>query len=354
MDGFSLAAAGGILLITFFLRRFLVHWLLRRGTQALFHWNRGNGDFSRALEAPLSAFVLLCGFYGAARFVFPDGAAIGRYFHGIFFLLLAWVLVCVCDFSLDGLCRRARDQKTEYSAVLSFLRNFFRVLIGAAGVLLLLNCLGISVAGTFTTLGIGGALIAFAAKDSVANIFGSLSLVLDRPFRVGDWIILRDGSVDGSVEQIGLRSTRVRSHDGTLVTVPNALLTNASIDNWSRMGERRVRQLIPIAANATAAQLNALALQVEEVLREDEDVRRCTTFCALSNFEPSAIQVTVQYFTIPTDLIPHMRVRHRINCAILEIIHRLGLSVSTPLEMWRNLDQPSEEPQRLDSRGHGD
>ncbi|MDR2576892.1 MAG: mechanosensitive ion channel family protein, partial [Puniceicoccales bacterium] len=104
-----------------------------------------------------------------------------------------------CDCAQRSYCQKKSDQRS----IIPFLQRTCHVIIGISGALLSLNCLGISVGGLFATLGIGGALIAFAAKDLFANIFGSLALILDRPFRIGDWIILRDGNIDGRVECIG-------------------------------------------------------------------------------------------------------------------------------------------------------
>jgi small-conductance mechanosensitive channel len=121
------------------------------------------------------------------------------------------------------------------------------------------------------------------------------------------------------------------------------LLANEFIDNWSAMTARRVQQIITIAPTATAQQLQEFAKCVENILQNDDEVLKASYFCALSNFAPTSFQITVQYFTITTDMLSHMRTRHRINCAILEVTQAFAVSISITLENRHNVIMKNEE-----------
>jgi MscS family membrane protein len=292
-----------------------------------------------ALRRPVSYFVLLCGAVGMAQFLIlsPEVlAAIGRFFRSSTIFLVTWMIACLSDALFDSLSHRTRAQNSEFYGILPLLKRVCNIGVGIVGTLLVIDGLGFSVNGVFATLGIGGALIALAAKDSLANIFGSLSIVLDRPFKIGDWIKVGDGTIEGDVEQIGLRSTRIRTHAKTLMIVPNSLLTNEVIDNWSRMFRRRVRQTLFVTPTARAEQLDRFVVAVESILRADGDLFPEPRFCAICEFEPTAIQILVYYFTLCTDIEPHMRVRNRINGQILAVAQRLGLNLSAPFQIREN------------------
>jgi MscS family membrane protein len=335
-DWDDIAAAGAVLILT---AAIYVVFIGRLFTALEKRFQRQPSHLLHALRRPVSCFVLLCGGAGMAQLLIlsPDVlTAVGRLFRSGTLFVAMWMATCLSDALFDSLSHRTRAQNSEFYGILPLLKRVCHIGVGIVGTLLVIDGLGFSVNGIFATLGIGGALIALAAKDSVANIFGSLSIVLDRPFKVGDWIKVGDGTIEGDVEQIGLRSTRIRTHAKTLMTVPNTLLTNEVIDNWSRMFRRRVRQTLFIAPTATAEQLERFVAAVECILRGDTDLFPEPRFCAICEFEPAAIQILVYYFTLCTDLEPHMRVRNRINGQILAAAQRLGLNLSTPYQLREN------------------
>ena len=119
--------------------------------------------------------------------------------------------------------------------------------------ILAIQNLGYSVSGLLASLGIGGLAVALAAKDTLSNVFGSLMLILDRPFKLGDWI--KAGDMEGTVEEIGFRSTRIRTFAKTLITVPNSIIANLPLDNFSRMPKRRIKLTVGVTYATTPAQM---------------------------------------------------------------------------------------------------
>jgi MscS family membrane protein len=261
-----------------------------------------------------------------------------RHFNAGNMLICSWVLIRLCDLAYIRAKHRWQHEKADFSNIITIFWQSCRIFIVVVSVLLVLNCFGISIAGIFATLGIGGAIVAFAAKDSLTNLFCYISLILDKTFRPGDWIVLKDGNIEGKVEHIGLRSTKILTGSGTRIIAPNSLLSNEFIDNWAAMKERRVRQIIAVSPTTTAGQLRVFANDVESILLADSEVNHNSCFCAVNGFALSSIQLLVHYFTKPIDLSNHMRVQHRINCNILEAASLNGIHIATPLEMHQKFD----------------
>lgn len=149
-----------------------------------------------------------------------------------------WLLVSLWNAFCDLLVTRSegRDQRAE-KLLVPVTRKFVTAVIITGGILALLAVLGANVMGIVAGLGIGGLAVALAAKDSVENVFGSLTILFDMPFALGDWVKI--DKVEGIVEEINLRSTRIRTFEDSLITLPNSNLIKASVENF---GARRFRR----------------------------------------------------------------------------------------------------------------
>ncbi len=162
-----------------------------------------------------------------------------RVIQGLIVAAAVWLVYSLWD----GLCNvimeraAAMDRRAE-KLLVPVTRKLVRFLIVLGGSLIGLAWIGANVAGVLAGLGIGGLAVALAAKDSIENIFGSLTILFDMPFAIGDWVKI--GAVDGIVEEINLRSTRIRTFQDSMVTLPNSNLIRASVENY---GARRFRQL---------------------------------------------------------------------------------------------------------------
>ena len=125
---------------------------------------------------------------------------------------------------------------------------------------------GYPITGVIASLGIGGLAFALAAKDSISNIFGSLMIIFDRPFHVGDWI--KAGEMEGTVEEVGFRSTKIRTFAKTLISVPNNIIANMALDNYSRMPKRRIRLTVGVTYDTTPDQMREAVRRIRELLKD--------------------------------------------------------------------------------------
>lgn len=173
-----------------------------------------------------------------------------------------------------------------------------KVTIWAFAILIAFDNVGFDVVSLVTGLGIGGIALAMAAKDTLANFFGSLTVFTDQPFQVGDLISLKGQT--GTVKEIGLRTCRLRTFEGTLVTVPNSLLVGDMVENLSAREARKFSGTIGLVYETTSGQLDAAMAAVEEILSANEEIR--DDFAVLfGNFGDSALEITVKYWVQPPD-----------------------------------------------------
>jgi MscS family membrane protein len=285
-----------------------------------------------ALEKPASWFILFLGVYvSLAILPFEDTLAllIQNLFHGATMLLIVWAMLRLTDVAAIIMGGRIQDKKSAIFGFIPLLRKTAKAFILCVGALMVIDNMGYNVAGIFATLGLGGAALALASKDTIANFFGSLMIVLDRPFKVGDWIIVGD-KVDGDVESIGLRSTKVRTWPKTVMSIPNSILANEYINNWSRMPKRRVKQYVGVTYETSADDMEGVVEDIRQLLREDEGVQQDFILVNFTDFGDSSLDILVYYFTVSTAWLEHMDVRQRINCKIMRAVKARGLSIAFP------------------------
>ncbi|MBD3347037.1 MAG: mechanosensitive ion channel [Chitinivibrionales bacterium] len=203
-----------------------------------------------------------------------------------------------------------------------------KVFLFILGMVYIIQALGYSVSGIIAGLGIGGLAVAMAAKDTLANFFGSMMILADRPFKKGDWIKIQDN--EGVVEEIGFRSTRIRTFPKTLISIPNSVLANESIDNYTRMPKRRVKMTVGVTYETTAEQMENAVKGIEKLLTTHEDVSQEFMMVKFTDFGASSLDILVYYFTNTTDWSEHLAVRQEINLAIMRLIENMGLSIAFP------------------------
>jgi MscS family membrane protein len=178
------------------------------------------------------------------------------------------------------------------------------------------------------SFGVIGLAFSLAAKDTAANVFGFTAIVSDNPFQVGDFIVTGDFS--GIVEHVGVRSTRVRKLDQSLVTVPNSKLTDAAVTNWSRLSKRRLDFYIGLTYATTAVQMRECLNRLREMLREREHIDPETVQVFFAEFADSALSVRVIASVLIQDWGEYMAEAEAIYLEIMELVESLGLGFAFP------------------------
>ncbi len=298
-----------------------------------------------ALRKPLGLAVWVIGVSWAAQVVGGKAQAeIFQYVDRLRDVAIIWLLVW---FALRfirfveahlgdiGYRRERQVDRTTAAAVSKLLRA--TVLI--TGVLLVMQALGFSIAGVLAFGGIGGIAVGFAARDLLANFFGALMVFLDRPFSVGDWIRSPDKEIEGTVEEIGWRLTRIRTFDQRPLYVPNSLFTSLTVENPSRMSNRRIHETVGVRYDDVAA-LPAIVQDVENMLRDHPaiDTER-TLMVNFVTFGPSSLDFFVYTFTKTVVWEEFHAIKQEVLFRIADIIGSHGAEIAFPTQTLHMAEQ---------------
>lgn len=290
--------------------------------------------FLKALERPLGHGILFLGLYVAVRsFALPPkfGAGVDAAFSLLLLVLISWLMMRMVGVITHLLHEWAqRTDNTLDDQLVPLVNRAARVAIGILAALLILQNMGYSITGLIAGLGVGGLAVALAAQKTLSDLFGSVMLLSDRPFLVGDWIKSPDENIEGIVERIGFRSTRIRTFEKTLISVPNSRLADFIIDNIARRSMRRVWITVGVTYDTTSAQMREAVGGIENVLRQNREVNQDFFLVYFTDFGSSSLDIMVYYFTNTTVWADHMRIREEVNLEIMEALETLGLSIAFP------------------------
>lgn len=196
--------------------------------------------------------------------------------------------------------------------------------------LVVLQTMGISVSGVVAFGGIGGIAIGFAAKDLLANFFGGLMIYMDRPFTIGDWIRSPDREIEGTVEDIGWRLTRIRTFDKRPLYIPNSNFTTIAVENPSRMLNRRIKETFGLRY-CDSSKVRAIIADVKKMLQEHEEIDTNNTLIVnLNTLAPSSLDFFIYTFTKTTNWIFFHEVKQDILLKIIDIIHTHDADLAFP------------------------
>lgn len=245
--------------------------------------------------------------------------------------------------ALEVVLRRltARTETTLDDDLVPVVRKALRIFIVVIGSLYILqNVFDRDIGAWLAGLGIAGLAVSLAAQDSLKNLFGSLTILFDRPFIVGQRIVFRD--CDGTVEEIGFRSTRVRTAEGALVSIPNSLIVNESVNNWAlRKSIRRVFNVTityetPVAKVRQAVEIIRGLLESEEfrepVHDADTKVNADPPRVYFDEFNPDSLNIKVFYWYRPVDWWPYLEYTERFNLRLMEELEKAGIEMAYPTQ----------------------
>lgn len=291
--------------------------------------------FLEAIKKPLELLFVIGGiFIGVQILQLPTEPVTARNFaHGVFKLLIivdiAWAAYNLVELVEVYLSQWVSNTESELDDhLLPFVRKFLRVSVILVAALLVIQNLGFSIAGLVASLGIGGLAVALAAKDTLANVFGSIMIIIDRPFHIGD--VIRYGDVEGKVEEVGFRSTKIRTADKSLVSVPNSVVTNVAVNNLSRMTSRRVRFTLGLTYNTKPEQMRQAVEKIRALLANYEGIDQDGLLVHFTDFGASSLDILVQYYTTTTAWTEHLPIREEISLRIMTILDELKLELAFP------------------------
>ena len=215
-------------------------------------------------------------------------------------------------------------------ATISAVARLSRIVLWVIAGIMILQSLGVSVSGLLAFGGVGGIAVGFAARDLLANFLGGLSIFLDRPFAVGDWIRSPDREIEGTVEDVGWRVTRIRTFDQRPLYVPNSVFSTVALENPSRMLNRRIYETIGIRYDDAGA-MEQIVAEVKEMLVAHDDIDKGKTLMVnFVAFGASSLDFFIYCFTRTTDWATYHGVKQDVLVKILKIIEGQGAEVAFP------------------------
>ncbi|HOI51263.1 MAG TPA: mechanosensitive ion channel family protein [Azonexus sp.] len=323
----SLVAVGNFLL------RRLLDRLAARTAHTANPWDEA---LVNAARRPLPLLAWIVGLSFAARIV--QGEADAALFDAIdplrtigVIASLTWFLVRLIGNMQAAILQRQLDRGESVDrTTVDAIGKLLRVSVLITAVLVGLQSLGFSISGVLAFGGIGGIAVGFAAKDLLANFFGGLMVYLDRPFTVGDWIRSPDKEIEGTVEDIGWRLTRIRTFDKRPLYVPNSIFTQITVENPSRMSHRRIMERIGVRYDDMAA-VEGIVAEIREMLRVHPEIEPSqTTIVNLDAFGASSVDILIYTFTRTTVWVDYHAIKQDVLLRIAAIVAAHGAEIAFP------------------------
>lgn len=336
-----------LMLLVNFIQKRAVKRLLAKTKRTRNLWDDA---FVGAIQRPLSLLIWVIGLTLAADIVSEHAdAALFDIVPAVrdvgVIASIAWFLVRFISAAERNVVKKGKDKEDapDETTVVA-IGKLLRLSVIITGALVILQTLGFSISGVLAFGGIGGIAVGFAAKDLLANFFGGLMVYLDRPFSVGDWIRSPDKKIEGTVENIGWRLTRIRTFDKRPLYVPNSVFTSIAVENPSRMTNRRIYETIGIRYD-DADKMEAIVNDVVEMLQQHTEIDTSKTLIVnFNSFAASSLDFFVYTFTRTTDWVHFHEIKQDILLKILRIIEGHGAEIAFPTSTLHVDSMP--EPQQ--------
>ncbi|MDP4180478.1 MAG: mechanosensitive ion channel family protein [Bacillota bacterium] len=289
-----------------------------------------NGYFTSILETPVRFLIVVAGAWLATLILdLPEKSQflVNRIFRSLVIYTIIRASYQVSDLLVLLLekVNHKNDAKLD-NMLLLFLRKSIKALILVIGFVTIIQEWYVNIGGLLAGLGLGGLAFALAAKDTVANLFGSITIMFDKTFKIGDWI--STSGIEGLVEEIGFRSTRIRTFEQAVVTIPNSVISNQSITNWSRMGKRRLTFTINLKYNYEPYKIKNFLEYFKTHLKNHPEVHPETIIVRLERFEKGSMGILFYFFTRTTEWEKYLEAQEEINLKILYKLAEMNLELA--------------------------
>ena len=303
-------------------------------------WDKERGRLTRALGALMVAITVLLGFpildfsSGVENVVNQVASMFGAG-------ALVWLGFRSIDIFTDVLERRAEQTASRIDdQLVPLVRTSLKGAVILIGGLFVLANLGVNVTSLVAGLGLTGLAVALAAQDTIRNLLGGVTIFADRPFQVGDWVVLND--IEGTVEHVGFRSSRVRTFYNSVVTVPNARIVDTHVDNMGLRQWRRYKTTLGLGYNSTPDQVQAFVEGVRALIRSNPGMRKDFYIVEFHGFSAVTLDVLVYCFIDAKDWNEELRTRHVLNLDIMRLAQDLGVEFAFPTQTLHVASLPGQ------------
>ncbi len=338
------------LLIRLFTSMVLIVYSRLEVTQK-FGWKK---ELIEKIEKPLSLLTAATAWYLWIYYLKLEGLSfsiVNGLIQIVFGFALTWAaFLCVGVLATFFKEKAALTESTLDDQLIPFLDKALKLTVVLLGFLIVLQNMGVNVFSLLAGLGLGGLAFALAAKDTAANLFGSIMILVDRPFKIGDWVVV--DSVEGTVEEIGFRSTRIRTFYNSLVTVPNANMANAQIDNLGLRHYRRTSFNLDVTYDTNPKKLQSFIEGIRTIIANNRISRKDLYHVYFSNYGDSSLKVLVYFFLITNEWAEELAEKQNILFQIYNLAQDLGVEFAYPTQtLFVNSESTSSEKRKDDPTG---
>lgn len=325
---------------------FLDNYVRRVAQKTKFTWD---DDLVDGVEKP-AGYIFLVSFYFLTFSNLQFSVSISHTLSITLEIMLSaaviWLLYNLADVFSKYLGVLTTKTETELDdQLIPLIRKTLRFFVVIMGVIAILQNNGYNVASLIAGLGIGGLAVALAARETLANFFGSITIFLDRPFKIGDWI--KTGDVEGTVEEVGFRSTRVRTFYNSLVSVPNSNLANTDIDNLGLRKYRRLKTVLNLTYSTTPEQMEAFVEGIKAIVKANKHFRQDMYEVHFNSFGAHSLDVLVYVFFDVPDWSTELQQRHNFFLEVLRLAKEVGVEFAFPTQTLHMDSFYKDEPRKV-------
>ena len=323
-------ALGVFLLFLVFRKLFTLIILKSLHKMAAFTKTSFDDKLLKVVEGPLKFSFIIIGLYFALVIANIESASLDKVIKTLIIFVIFWLLYNAVNILDETIYKFARKFGKElYREIGAFFIKTLKIFIFAIGLVSILQEWNINVSAFLASLGLGGLAFALAAKDTAANLFGGLSILADRALKIDDWI--KVGDVEGTVEDIGLRTTKIRTFEKSLVTVPNQIIANNPIENFSRRGIRRIKMRIGLIYGTSKEQIDAIVRDIRNMLQSHPQIAKDATLLVnFDEFADSSLSIFIYCFTNTANWAKYLEIREDVNKKIMDIVAKHGSDFAFP------------------------
>ena len=284
--------------------------------------------FLHAVRNPLRFLFIIAGIYFLFYFLNTSGAVLGHLLRGLLIFDLFWMIYNIITEFEEYVYRFLGKFGKASKELASFLIKITKVFVVTVGIAALLQDWGINVTGFLASLGLGGLAFALAAKDTAANIFGGIAILTDNIFKIGEWVKI--GTAEGVVEDIGMRTTKIRAFDKRLIVVPNSVIANSNVENFSRRDRRRIMMRLGLTYDTTLETMKKILNEIRSMLLEHPNIHNDPMLVYFDEYQDSSLSVFCYFFAKTAVWEDYLKIREDVNFKIKEIVEKNGASFAFP------------------------
>ncbi|SFE43144.1 mechanosensitive ion channel family protein [Alteribacillus iranensis] len=321
-----------IFILVFLFRKIFTKYLFRLILRLTNRIPRIFRNILTSFEKPLHFFIGILGIYLALLYLpipWENMQVINTLYRSIIIIVLGWGFYNFAGTSSSLFYKIAKKMEDgKDSMLIPFLSRLLRFVIIALTLTIVAFELGYDVNGFIAGLGLGGLAFALAAQDTLSNFIGGIIIVTERPFKKGDWI--STPTVEGIVEDISFRSTKVRAFEDSLVIIPNKTIAHEPITNWSLMNKRLITFTIGLERSVSRIQLETIVQRIKQMLNDHEDIDKELIIVNFNELKDSSYELYLYFFTKTTAWVEWTEVKQEMNLEIVKILEEEEVDIAYP------------------------